>query len=1019
MRMVTLIMDKNSRLMKREGGYSNYISFLFILPILLALFVGGSYVAKSLQMMSTLNHGLTIVSDNMTQDGSLTTKGQNQLISYLQNNRLDLSKVYLNATTTTQSFGSRGLEATLGYDLDLYAPGTSHVIWHKYYEVSSPMVQSQLIPGSGADSGSVALSSVFAGNEGGTDSGGSSSGSTPVNNAVSITLQANNNSPIVNAPVIVSGKVYFNSGPAPAGTLVSLHGGGISQNVSTDSNGNFSASVSFSQPGTVVLQGSSGAATASVSLTVQVNSPKTILLQIPTTVRVGDPLTVTGSVLDSSGNSVMDGTVVTISSSDTTDIPATQVTTQAWSFTLSVNKITTVNQISITASAGSASATLNVTVIPGDPKTISLNVSSSGVVAGSTVTFSGQVLGPYGTPPATGTPVTILSGTDVTDTLPSLTTDSSGNFTGTATLTKAGSQAFYAQTTGSVLSPTVAVTVTAASPYKVQGITGTPNPVNTGSSVSISGYVCDQYNNPVASGTSLKIASSALSSPVSTSVLSGTFNGRVTLQTPGVQTLNVEDGSGNSLSGGSFSVNVLPTAAYSLTPSQGLYTITAGQSIGSVVFTLEDSNGQPVAGKTVQFSETPQGNTMISPISAITDSLGHVQTTVGALTTAGSQSLIATLAGDSSVVGTVGITVSPGSPRQVIANVSPSTTQVNKTPYPIVSGIISDTYGNPIVGATVGISGGYGLNASGSTGSNGYYTISIDPTNVGGPFTLTFSISSAYGNYSTSQGTITVTAVPVVPVQDVLQGVVIDGQTGTMTNRSGSFNYTTWANGNADTGVDYLVPQGYYDGNTQIWSSDGNLVPGNIKSGVSVFGVTGTYSGQVPVHGSQTWTTPGTYYWTVPNGVSGVMAMVTAGGGGGGEGAFGWDTYYTLACGGGGGGTNINFVTITPGQVVTIVVGAGGYAGNTGPSFSLGTGGQGQSSSFGSLTATGGQGAPQYASFNGQANARGGAGGGYGQNGQDGSVPTGGLGMGGYGNGGTGNGYGSYPGGSGRVVIQW
>ena len=61
------MMDENSRLLKREGGFSNYISFLIILPILLAVLVGGSYVAKSLQMMSTLNQALTIVDSNMTQ----------------------------------------------------------------------------------------------------------------------------------------------------------------------------------------------------------------------------------------------------------------------------------------------------------------------------------------------------------------------------------------------------------------------------------------------------------------------------------------------------------------------------------------------------------------------------------------------------------------------------------------------------------------------------------------------------------------------------------------------------------------------------------------------------------------------------------------------------------------------------------------------------------------------------------------------------------------------------------------
>ena len=430
--------DNNSilvNLKKQEDGFSNYISFLIILPILLTVIVGGSYVAKSLQMMSTMNHALTLVDSNMTQDGALTTNGQNQLISYLQKNQMDLSKVYLNATTTPQSFGSRGLEATLGYDFDLFAPGTSQVVWHKYYQVSMPMAQSQLIPGSGADSsGSVALSAVFAGVQGGTSSGGTNSSSTPINEATSMTLQVNTTSPAVNAPVIASGKVYFDSDPAPAGTQVSLKGGGVIQTVSTDNTGAFTASVSFSQPGTVQLQGTSGAASANVSVSVQASVPGTISLQIVNTTVIGQLFTIAGTVVDNVGNPVMDGTVVTLSSSDTSDIPTTTVTTQAGNFTYTVtNGATSLNSISITASAGSVSATQSVTILPGEPKSISLNLSSTSLVAGSTITFSGQVLGPYGTPPTQGTPITIVSGTDVADTLPALTTDANGNFSGTAT----------------------------------------------------------------------------------------------------------------------------------------------------------------------------------------------------------------------------------------------------------------------------------------------------------------------------------------------------------------------------------------------------------------------------------------------------------------------------------------------------------------------------------------------------------------------------------------------------------
>lgn len=49
-----------------------------------------------------------------------------------------------------------------------------------------------------------------------------------------------------------------------------------------------------------------------------------------------------------------------------------------------------------------------------------------------------------------------------------------------------------------------------------------------------------------------------------------------------------------------------------------------------------------------------------------------------------------------------------------------------------------------------------------------------------------------------------------------------------------------WSNSNADTDVSFVPPAGYWDGSTSCYITDGNLVPGNIKNGISLFGVTGT-----------------------------------------------------------------------------------------------------------------------------------------------------------------------------------
>lgn len=67
-----------------------------------------------------------------------------------------------------------------------------------------------------------------------------------------------------------------------------------------------------------------------------------------------------------------------------------------------------------------------------------------------------------------------------------------------------------------------------------------------------------------------------------------------------------------------------------------------------------------------------------------------------------------------------------------------------------------DSYANSINEANLTVSGGYGANSSGTTDGNGYFNISIKPVNSGGPYSLTFSITSPQGNLTTVSGSITV-----------------------------------------------------------------------------------------------------------------------------------------------------------------------------------------------------------------------------------------------------------------------
>lgn len=89
----------------------------------------------------------------------------------------------------------------------------------------------------------------------------------------------------------------------------------------------------------------------------------------------------------------------------------------------------------------------------------------------------------------------------------------------------------------------------------------------------------------------------------------------------------------------------------------------------------------------------------------------------------------------------------------------------------------------------------------------------------------------------------------------------------------------------------------------------------------------------VPVAaGQEAYTTAGTYSWVVPAGVTSVSAVVVGGGGGGDTGnGIGWGglIYGTGKSGAGAGLAYANNISVTPGEVLTVVVGAGGSGGTS------------------------------------------------------------------------------------------
>ena len=146
------------------------------------------------------------------------------------------------------------------------------------------------------------------------------------------------------------------------------------------------------------------------------------------------------------------------------------------------------------------------------------------------------------------------------------------------------------------------------------------------------------------------------------------------------------------------------------------------------------------------------------------------------------------------------------------------------------------------------------------------------------------------------------------------------------------------------------------------------------------------------------FTTTGTQSWTVPVGITEISAVVVGGGGGGGGGESGRNEGVS---GGAGGGLSYGTFAVTPGEVLTVVVGTGG---NGGASQSSGSAGGASSIARGAtvLLQGGGGGAGQERSTGtvtggtstGTARVGGGAGGNSGGNSND--TGSGGGGAGGY-----------------------
>jgi len=143
-----------------------------------------------------------------------------------------------------------------------------------------------------------------------------------------------------------------------------------------------------------------------------------------------------------------------------------------------------------------------------------------------------------------------------------------------------------------------------------------------------------------------------------------------------------------------------------------------------------------------------------------------------------------------------------------------------------------------------------------------------------------------------------------------------------------------------DSGVNATSKLGE-DGQYYFTSLEGSNINNSMKSG-------STSSGNVA-----DFTTPGTYSWIVPSGVTSLLVLCIGGGGGGGSDS---GTETDGGGGGGGGGIKRGTIGVNAGQTLIINVGSGGAGAIGGSKGQAEIGESGQTSSCGTVSASGGGG---------------------------------------------------------------
>jgi len=377
--------------------------------------------------------------------------------------------------------------------------------------------------------------------------------------------------------------------------------------------------------------GATGGASIAFSLLGDVTCMFTNTLAVPTTITLSaDPssavvnssVLLTATVSDQFGNPVIDGTVVSFTSSLGNVSPVTATTVGG---VATATLSSTVSGVAtVTTTVGSLNATALVTFTPGAPFTLTLSAVPSTLPVGNSSTLTATATDQYGNPVANGT---TISFTTSLGTLSGGTAATSG---GSASVTLSSTVAGVATVTAMVgsLSATAQVTFTAGAPFTLT-LTAVPTTLPVGNSSTLTATATDQFGNPVADGTTISFTTSLGNvSPVTATTVGGVITATLNSTVAGVATVTATVNSLSATAQVTFTAGAPFTFTFTLTPT---VIVANGISQSLATATVVDQFGNPVSGATVNFLA---GIGSFSPASGVTNASGQITATLTSLTPA-------------------------------------------------------------------------------------------------------------------------------------------------------------------------------------------------------------------------------------------------------------------------------------------------------------------------------------------------------------------------------------------------